>query len=91
MKNTDWNKTWIGIVLGICLPVITYAIYYWLVLQFDLRRINVSLCMVANLIPFYVTLNKEYYNATKGVLISTVILAITIASLTFFTNTLRIL
>jgi hypothetical protein len=91
MKNRNWNQIWIGIVLGLVLPLITYLIYYWMVLQFDLRRINVSLCMVSNLIPFYITLNKEYYNSAKGVLIATVVLAVVIASLTFFTNTLRIL
>ncbi|MDF2436549.1 MAG: hypothetical protein K0Q95_925 [Bacteroidota bacterium] len=87
----DWNKTWIGILLGLVLPVITYLIYYWLVVTFNLQRVNVSLCMVANLIPFYIVLNKEYYNSAKGILLSTVVLAILIASLTFFTNTLQIL
>lgn len=91
MKNKDWNKIWVGIIFGIITPLITYIIYYWLVNKFELRRINVSLCMVANLIPFYITLNKEQYNSTKGVLFATVVWAVTIACLTFFTNTLRIL
>ena len=91
MKNFNWNRLWVGLILGVITPLITYVIYYWVVNRFELRRINVSLCMVANLIPFYLTMNKEYYNSTKGVLLATVLLAVIITCLTFFTNTLRIL
>lgn len=91
MKNIDWNKLWIGILLGLITPLIVYGLYYWVVSAFELRRINVSLCMVANLVPFFLTLNREYYNASKGVLTATVAWAIVIAGLSFFTNHLHVL
>lgn len=91
MRNVNWNQLWIGLVLGIVTPLIVYALYYWVVSTFELRRVNVSLCMVANLLPFFLTLNREQYNASRGILISTVVLAVVVACLSIFTNYLRIL
>jgi hypothetical protein len=91
MKNYDWNKMWPGIILGLIVPIITYFIYYWVVSTFGLRRINISLCMIANLIPFYMSMNREHYNMTKGILLSTIVLAVVIGCLSFFTSYLNIL
>ena len=91
MRNINWNQLWIGLVLGLVTPLIVYALYYWVVSTFELRRVNVSLCMVANLLPFFLALNREYYNTARGILISTVALAVVVACLSFFTNYLRIL
>ena len=91
MKNINIDKVWIGILLGLIVPPLVFYIYYWMVTQHNLKRVNVSICMVFNLIPFYLTLNKEKYNATKGVLIGTFIWAGVIGYLSFFTDYLHIL
>ena len=86
MKNINFDKMLIGIILGALAPFIVFLIYYWLVSEFQLRRVNVSLCMVANLLPFYLSLNREKYNMAKGVLVSTLVWSGVIAYLSFFTN-----
>ena len=91
MKECDFDKVWLGIVYGLIIPPVIYSVYFLLVTQYDIKRINVSLCMVANLLPFYLTLNKEKYKATKGVLIGTFIWAGIIAYFSLFTDHLHIL
>ncbi len=86
MKNINFDKMWIGILLGLIAPFVTFLAYYWLVSEFQLRRVNVSLCMVINLLPFYLSLNREKINIAKGVLVSTLIWSAVIAYLSFFTN-----
>lgn len=90
MKKMDWDKTWIGVVIGLLTPVIVYTLYYFLISGTGIKDINISLCIAANLIPFYFYQKKGLDNGLKGVLISTVIWAITIAFLSFFTPHLNI-
>ncbi len=90
MKNFDWDKTWIGLALGIATPILVYTIYYLLVYNSGIKKMNVSLCIATNLIPFYIYQKKEKYKGLKGVLISTFIWAAVIVYFTFFTNYLRI-
>ena len=90
MKNFDWDRVWVGFVLGIATPVIVYTVYYLLVYDSGIKRVNVSLCIATNLIPFYFYQKREKYNGLKGVLISTFIWTGVIVFLTFFTNYLRI-
>ena len=91
MKEFDFDKVWLGILYGIIVPLIVYTLYYLFINEHNLKRINVSICMVANLAPFYLTLNKELYKATKGVLIGTFIWAGIIAYLSLFTEYFHIL
>jgi len=90
MKNYEWDKVWVGIALGIICPIIFYAIYYLLIDTFGLRKVNVSICVAINLIPFYIFQKKNKNNGLKGVLIATIAYAVLIACLSFFTNTLKI-
>ncbi len=90
MKEFDFDKVWFGLLLGLILPPIVFAFYYMFVNEHNLKRVNVSICMVVNLAPFYLTMNKEKYQATKGVLIATFIWAGVIAYFSFFTDHLRI-
>jgi hypothetical protein len=86
LKELDYDKVWVGIILGIVAPPIAYGLYYALVNKLNLKTVNVSLCMVIELLPFYITLNREMYKGTKGVLIATLVYAALIAYLSFFTN-----
>lgn len=90
MKSIDWDKIWIGFVIGMITPVIVYSLYYFLISGTGIKHINISICIAANLIPFYFYQKKELNNGLKGVLISTIIWAVTIASLSFFTPHLNI-
>ncbi len=87
----DFDKVWIGLILGLAAPVLVFWMYYLFADQYTLKRVNVSLCMVINLAPFYLTLNNYMYRATKGFVIGTFAWAIVIFYLSFFTDHLRIL
>lgn len=91
MKNFNFDKVWVGMILGFISPLIVYVIYYYIVTTFNLARINVSLCMAVNLVPFYLSLNREKYNTTKGVIVATLVYGAIIAYLSFCTNYFQIL
>jgi hypothetical protein len=81
-----WNRFWIGLVPGALLPVAFFAgIYFTLyahmpvgdyigytLLNQTLPKL-MSLCVVPNLLLFYLFLNKEYWYATRGVMTSTLL------------------
>jgi hypothetical protein len=98
MKNIDWDKTWIGLALGIAAPMIALSVYY--LVNYNYMTISgfinymklgdtytpvISLCVLANLAPFYLLVNKEKYAGTKGVLGATFIWAGFIVYLKFLT------
>jgi len=98
MKNIDWDKVWIGLILGIAAPLVAFTGYYLINYRYmDLNAfVNylrlgdtytplISLCVLSNLLPFYILINKEKYNGTKGVLAATFIWAALIVFLKFFT------
>lgn len=97
MKKFDWDKVWVGLVLGIVAPLIVFTLYYFI--NYNYMKISnfisylrmgntytplVSLCVLANLLPFYIMINKEKYQGTKGVLGATFIWAALIIFLKFF-------
>ena len=90
MKNFNWDRVWVGFVIGVLMPILVYTIYYYFVYNSGLKKMNVSLCIATNLIPFYFYQRKEKYNGLKGVLIATFVWAGLIFGLAFFTNYLRI-
>lgn len=90
MKNFNWDRVWVGLVIGVLMPIIVYTIYYYFVYNSGLKKMNVSLCIATNLIPFYLYQRKEKYNGLKGVLIATFVWAGIVFGLAFFTNYLRI-
>lgn len=98
MKNINWDKSWIGVVIGILAPVISFSVYYLINYRYmkiggfinylasgDTYTPLITLCVLANLLPFYLFINKEKYLATKGVLAATFIWAGIIIFLKFFT------
>lgn len=91
MRRLIFDTVWFGLLLGLIVPPLVYYVYFLFVTGHNLKRVNVSICMVFNLIPFYITLNQEKYKATKGVLIGTFIWAGVIAYFSFFTDYLHIL
>lgn len=90
MRNFNWDRVWVGLVIGILMPIVIYTIYYYFVYNSGLKKMNVSLCIATNLIPFYLYQRKEKYNGLKGVLIATFVWAGLVFGLAFFTNYLRI-
>lgn len=88
-SRSPWNKTWIGICLGIIFPVIIFLGYYFirhsnvpleefLEYAFMMKALPkiLSLCVVPNLIAFYIFLNKEFWKTTRGIIAATLICTI---------------
>jgi hypothetical protein len=99
MKKIDWDKTGIGFLLGIGAPAISFTVYYIINYRYmsipafiDYMRLGdtytplISLCVLTNLVPFYLLINKEKYAGTKGVLAATFVWAGLIVFLKFFTK-----
>lgn len=87
---TKLDKTWIGVVIGMVTPIIVYSLYYFLIYKTGIKTVNISLCIAANLIPFYFYQKKELNNGLKGVLISTIVWAVAIAFISLYTPYLNI-
>ncbi len=97
MKNSDWDKIWIGFLLGLIAPFIAFLAYYLINFHYlSFRRfINYlllgdylftlcKLCVLANLLPFYLFINKEKYKATKGIIGATLFCTAIILVYNFF-------
>ncbi len=98
MKDIDFDKTWIGLILGIIAPVIALSLYYFINYRFmtihnfinflklgDTYTPLISLCVLANLGVFYLFIWKEKYKGARGVIASTFIWAALVLYLKFFT------
>lgn len=98
MKDIDFDKTWIGLLIGIVAPLISFILYYFINYHFMPFRsfINymklgntytpvISLCVLTNLVVFYLFIWKEKYMGTRGVLAATFIWAAFVTYLKFFT------
>ena len=85
--SSSWNKLWIGLVLGIVSPVLAFLAIYFIgygarypLTDFIKQSYNVliltkmlSLCVVPNLGIFYLFLNREFWYATRGIILATLL------------------
>lgn len=91
-----WNKFWIGLVLGVVLPLVIFHLVYligysktpfgeFLEFAFVIRALPkiVSLCAIPNLAVFYLFLNKEYWRATQGVIAATLLCTLAVVVIKF--------
>jgi hypothetical protein len=98
MKNIDFDKTWIGILLGLIAPFITFVLYYLINYRYmkiqafinfmklgEMYTPVITLCVLANLGVFYLFIWKDKYKGARGVLGSTFIWGAFIVYLKFFT------
>ena len=94
MKNFDWDKIWIGLLLGIIAPFIALLTYYFInysymttgefinyLIRGDMYTALISLCVLANLAAFYPFIWKEKWSGARGVLGATFLWAIVVVIL----------
>jgi hypothetical protein len=92
-----WNKVWIGLALGLILPLAVFIVFYfvmyshfsigeYLAYSAKIRTLPklLSLCAIPNLITFYLFLNKEYWYATRGVIAATLLYTFGIVAIKIF-------
>ncbi|MDR3093077.1 MAG: hypothetical protein LBU62_00335 [Bacteroidales bacterium] len=92
-----WNNIWIGLALGVALPLLVFAGIY--AVKFSHLTFNdflsythfnktlskmLSLCVFPNLLVFYLVLNKEFWKATRGVIGATLLWTFVILCVKFF-------
>lgn len=90
-KFLKWDKLYIGAIPGFIVPLIVFFLTYLIrfnryafaefidILLFGKMILGfISLCVIANLILFYLFLNKKLYRAARGVILATLIYAIII-------------
>ena len=84
IKNTKWDNYWLGLFIGLFLPmlfILLYWIYSYSFMQFVPAFFSylikgkvlapvLSICIVPILGVFYLFLNKEKYRTIKGILTS---------------------
>lgn len=96
-QKFDFDKMWLGTMLGIIAPMLTMLGYYLYnfnhipVQQFveHLFKLNIqskllSLCVVSNLLVFFIFIWSEKYISARGVLLATFIYAGFVVYLKYF-------
>ena len=91
-----WNYFWIGLTMGIVLPLATFLLMYlifyskthlvkfieYAILTQALPKI-LSLCAIPNLAVFYFFLNKEFWYTTRGVIAATLFCTLAVVFIKF--------
>jgi len=92
-----WNKLWIGLLLGILLPTLVllgiytvgyggkYSLADFIRQTFMIQILTkmLCLCVVPNLAVFYFFLNREFWYATRGVILATLLCTLGIVIINF--------
>lgn len=82
-KFSNWNQWWVGLIVGIILPMLGLLILYFfdssyhslknfILMSYRLGVMSniLSISLLANLAGFYFFLNKEWYYAVRGIILS---------------------
>ena len=90
-KAKALDKLYIGLIIGMLVPLVTFWLYYLLKFRevefiTDIRNIHLykilfkilSLCVLPDLGVFYLFINNKYYHAAKGVVMACFIYALTV-------------
>lgn len=98
MELYKLNKLWIGLLVGIIFPIFIFSLY-WLFFQRHVQieetdikylvnkelMLNVfKICCGADLLFFYLGLNRNLVSFAKGIIASVLIYALILGYLTFF-------
>lgn len=89
IMRSKFDSLPLGLILGIAAPLITILIVYFL--KFNLFKVDelldylvakqvftqiVSLCVIPNLVLFFIFIRKNYLYSARGVLMSTILFAL---------------
>ncbi|MFB6319343.1 hypothetical protein [Saccharicrinis sp. FJH54] len=97
MAEPDYSKFWWGFLPGIVLPPVIMAVYFFVNVSSDAylpffkemvkMRIFpalVAVSSIVNLIIFYYFMQKEKWNAGRGVILATMLYALIMMAFKFF-------
>lgn len=87
--KSKYNSLKLGIILGFIVPIIslfvskyiflpdsTFQHYFEYALKMSVVSKIISICVIPNLLLFFLFLNKDYNLSAKGVLTATIIFAV---------------
>jgi hypothetical protein len=98
LKQWDWDRGWIGVLIGIFTPFFVFFLY-WLFrypyMSFPSRFIwflklggmwdgVVKLCVLTNTLPFYIFINKNKNRLAAGIIAATMLFVFYIIYLMYF-------
>ncbi|MEW6773588.1 MAG: hypothetical protein AB1304_06290 [Bacteroidota bacterium] len=100
IKQFNFNRLWIGIIIGLLTPFTSFFLYWlfkyyyisfpnrfiWFLKLGDMWEGVVKLCVLTNLIPFYLFLNKNKNRAAAGIIASTMMFVFYIIYLMYFSE-----
>lgn len=82
----DFDKMWLGVILGVLAPLVTMYVYYLInfnhisvtkfinhLFKAQIQSSFLSLCVVSNLLVFFIFIWSEKYLSARGVLLATFI------------------
>lgn len=97
-KKAALDKIWIGLAMGIALPIIVFYLYYLVkfgeIQFFDyLRSLHyyrllfkiMSLCVLSDLPLFYVFIQFKYYRGARGIVMACFLFAFGVMGYRIFT------
>jgi hypothetical protein len=95
--NRRWNNLWIGLIVGLALPLLVFLGFYlimyarvpfseYVCYTLKMRTLPkiLSLCAIPNLGIFYILLNKEYWWATRGIIAAMFVYVLGIVAIKIF-------
>lgn len=95
--KSKYNNLWLGLALGLAIPIITIFIFSFFKSDVDNFKSYIefvwsisalsnilSLCAIPNLAIFYLFLNKELYYSVRGVIFATLIWAVLVVITRYF-------
>ena len=96
-SSFDFDKMWLGVSLGVLAPVLTMFGYYLInfhhitlmrffehIYKVHIEAPFLSLCVVSNLLVFFIFIWSEKYLSARGVLLSTFLYGGAVVYLKYF-------
>ena len=94
MDRSKLDSLWIGLVVGIFVPVLSLLMFYYSTftkvsfmdysLQVRILPKIISLCVVPNLGVFFLFMWRNHYYSARGIILATVIITLVVLVLKIF-------
>ena len=94
MDRSKLDSLWIGLVVGIFVPVLSLLMFYYSTftkvsfmdysLQVRILPKIISLCVVPNLGVFFLFIWRNHYYSARGIILATVIITLVVLVLKIF-------
>ena len=94
MDRSKLDSLWIGLVVGIFVPVLSLLMFYYSTftkvsfmdysLQVRILPKIISLCVIPNLLVFFLFMWRNHYYSARGIILATVIITLVVLVLKIF-------